>query len=403
MSWRNLFRNKRRSALIVAMITAGLTGVLFLSTIARGFSARAVNTAIENFLGHIQLHAPEYLDDPVATHSVGAEQSAAIFGQVRADGKLAGRIRVPAVVRSEYETRGAFLLGIDPAEESVSTFYRSLQIDGQGLAGPEERGILIGKKLADELQTGLGRRVVISATAGSEKVVERGFKIVGVFHIDPESREAAFIFTGRAAAQEMLGLGAGLSEISLTLSDSTAAFNSKAVDTEVDKLRRSFPGVDVQPWFKIEPLSHVIRTVQDGILRFMFTVVIGSIGFGLINALLMAVHERRREFAMLLALGMSPPAIIGQIVVELGLTLLVGALLGNSISYSLYLWVRPGIDLGNFAAGVAKFGVGKMIFPQMVTGDWIAANVIMVLVVLLSSLYPAYRAVRYDPVEALRK
>lgn len=402
LSWRNLFRNKRRSALIVAMITSGLAGVLFLSTIARGFSGRAVNSAIENFLGHVQIHAQRYLDDPAASHSLDPDAAGRLRTAGQKLGSIASRIRVPAVIMSEYETRGAMLFGIDPAEE-VSSFYRSIKIEGTGPDGPDAGGLLIGRKLADDLQTGIGKRVVVSATDKNNKAVERGFTVTGIFQIDPEARERAFIFTGRSAAQKLLGLDGSLSEMSLTLADKGASFDQAAVESAAAQVASADPRADIQPWFKIEPLSHVIRTVQDGILRFMFSVVIGSIGFGLVNALLMAVHERRREFAMLLALGLSPRSIIGQIVVESALTLIVGAVLGNFISYSLFSWVEPGIDLGNFADGVAKFGVGKMIYPQLVQKDWVTANIIMVLVVLGSSLYPAYRAISYDPVEALRK
>ena len=403
LSWRNLFRNKRRTALVIAMITSGLAGVLFLSTIARGFSSRAVNSAVESFLGHIQIHAPAYLDDPVAVHSVAADEWAEIVRQTGDSARVSARVRVPAVVMSEYETRGAALMGIDPGEERETTFYGSMKVDGAGLNGPDGEGILIGRKLASELQTGLGKRVVVSATDRNNKVVERGFVIVGIFNIDPESREAGFMFIGRDSAQRMLGLDRNISELALTLSSAGASYDSAAVEKSAAALRILHPDVDIQPWFKIEPLSHVIRTVQDGIIRFMFTVVIGSIGFGLVNSLLMSVHERRRELAMLLALGMSPLSIVLQIIVETAMTLVVGAVLGNLISYSLYTWVRPGIDLGNFAAGVSKFGVGKMIYPQLVPADWSSANIIMSLVVLLSCLYPAYRAVSYVPVEALRK
>ena len=140
LSWRNIWRHRRRNAILLSAIAIAVTGVMLLNTMMRGMQQDLMNTAIENLTGHVKILEPGYLDDPGIERGfdvVDGWQNA-LPDHVRG---WAERIRVPAVLTSERETRGIQLVGVDPARESIS-FLGDAEVSGEQLAGPRIPGCL---------------------------------------------------------------------------------------------------------------------------------------------------------------------------------------------------------------------------------------------------------------------
>jgi ABC-type antimicrobial peptide transport system permease subunit len=117
----------------------------------------------------------------------------------------------------------------------------------------------------------------------------------------------------------------------------------------------------------------------------------------------MAVFERIREIGLMLALGMKPIAILGQIIVESLLLLVIGLLIGNLLAWATVIPLQGGIDVSSVAEGMEMFGASSVLYPELVLDDVIMANVIVILLGIVASLSPAWRASRYQPIEALTK
>jgi ABC-type antimicrobial peptide transport system permease subunit len=143
--------------------------------------------------------------------------------------------------------------------------------------------------------------------------------------------------------------------------------------------------------------------VTDGFMYIWYLVVFLAMSFGLINTLLMAVFERTREIGLLMALGMHPSNVLTQVLLESLMLLLLGLVLGNGLTF-LTLWgLHDGIDLSQFAEGLAMMGYSPVIYPELVPRDAIGANLLVILLGIAASLYPAWRAARTVPVEALAR
>ncbi len=125
------------------------------------------------------------------------------------------RVKVPAMISSEYENRGVSLLGVDPDGELALGFNPDDILEGRFLSGVDDRGIVIGRKLMQRLETRLGKRVVLMSQDPDNSIAERGFRIVGVFKAELESREESFVYAGRDVVQDMLGMGTDVSEIAV--------------------------------------------------------------------------------------------------------------------------------------------------------------------------------------------
>jgi ABC-type lipoprotein release transport system permease subunit len=168
-------------------------------------------------------------------------------------------------------------------------------------------------------------------------------------------------------------------------------------------LRAEWPKDDVAPWTDVEPLLVLTETISDVFMFIWFAIVFVAMSFGLVNTLLMAIFERTREMGLLQALGMAPKAILAQVLFESLFLLMLGLVLGNLLAFANLWWLSDGLDLTAFAEGFEMIGVSPVIIPRLELKDWLSANVLVAVLGVLASLYPAYRAARINPREAMTR
>jgi ABC-type lipoprotein release transport system permease subunit len=398
LAWRNLWRHRGRTAAILFALALGVWSMVGLAALSRGSLEQQLAKSIRNLTGHIQVHAPGYRDDPVVEHRMHPPGPALLAALSQpAVTAWAMRARVPAVVTSERESAGITLVGIDPARERGLSFIPDAVTEGRYLEPADETGILLGRKLAERLETGVGRRVVLMSQDVNNRVADRGFRVVGIFDAEPQAAEESYVFTTRAAAQRMLSLGDDISEVALMTTD------RDRLDGQLAALRAAAPDLDVQPWTAVEPLLALTEKMVNVILLVWYVIVFTAMSFGLVNTLLMAVFERTREFGLFQALGMPPRHILGQVLAESFILLAIALGLGNLGAWLTVFALKDGLDLSAFAKGFEMMGISPIIYPALHAGDVAAANVLVAVLGLAASLYPAWRAARHVPVEAITR
>lgn len=395
---RSVVRNRRRTLIVLVAISVALWAMIAYAAVTRGWQNDVVHNAIFTLTGHIQMHAPAYRDDPSVDHTMAAPSEAVtrlLDGpEVKA---WASRVRVPAVVMSAHDTAGVTLVGIDPAAERGLSFIAEAVHEGTNLESPDDRGIVIGRALADRLGTSIGKRIVVMSQAADHSVADRGFRVVGLFTGDREATEMSLVFVGRNVAAKMLHLGTRVSEVAVMLHD------RNELTPFVTRLRAAAPGLDVQPWTVLEPMAQAIVALAQAWIWMFFVVMYIAMAFGLVNTLLMAVLERTREFGMLQALGMRPRLLLGQVLLESCLLLAAGTALGVGLAAGTLALLRNGINLTFLAQGAEMWGMGKVIYPAAALEDVIGAVALVVILGIVSSLYPAWRASRRVPVDAITR
>jgi ABC-type lipoprotein release transport system permease subunit len=397
LAWRNLWRHARRTLMILFAFALGVWSMIVIAAITRGSMEQQLDKSILNLTGHIQAHVTGFRDDPVIDHRFTT--SAAL--EVALDDKeviaWARRVRAPGVVASERESAGITLVGIEPAREHSLSFIASAVTEGRYLESADDQGLLLGRKLAERLETGLGRRVVLMSQDVNNQVGDRGFRVVGIFETQPRQMEDSVVFVGRATAQQMLKLGDAVTEVAVMTDD------RDRLDALLARLRAAAPALDIQPWTVIEPLLVLTQKVTDVILVIWYAIVFAAMSFGLINTLLMAVFERTREFGLFQSLGMPPRHILGQVLMESLILLALALALGNLSAWATIASLKGGIDLSSVAEGMELMGVAPVIYPAWSAGDLAMANLLVFVLGLAASLYPAWRASRHVPVEALTR
>jgi ABC-type lipoprotein release transport system permease subunit len=399
LAWRNLWRNYRRTLIMLAAIVVATWAMIFMTALMRGMVDDMVKDGISVLPGHVQIHHPAYRDDPTIANVIAPPDGGLLEVLERPDVVAwTTRVRVPAVISSERDTRGVTLVGIEPEREAGISFVADDVVEGRFLESREDRGLVVGRKLLDKLETGLGKRVVIMSQDQDNEIADRGFRIVGVFESNLAQYEEGFVFAGEGTVQELLGVGNAVSEVAILGTDYR----------DVEGLRRAVteaagPDVEVLPWQELDTYLGSMLSVMDGFVVVWIVVIFLALSFGLINTLVMAIFERVREIGLMLALGMTPRTILSQIVAESILLLAVGLVIGNLAAWATVEPLKGGIDVSIVAEGMELFGAASVLYPALYLKDVVLANVIVLVLGFLASLSPAWRASRYDPVRAITK
>ena len=399
LAWRNLWRNHRRTLIMLGAVVIGVWAMIFMTALTMGMVNDMIEDSISALPGHVQVHHPDYLDDPNITNLLPLTDEA-IAETFQPAGFLAWttRIKVPAVLSSERESRGVTLLGIDPQREEVMSFVDYDAVDGRFLEGPDDDGLVIGRKLAETLETELGKRVVLMSQDPDNDIADRGFRVVGLFSADVQAYEEQYVFAGKRTTQELLRVGDSVTSI-VVLGDDYR--NVEPVYEKVHALVDD--GVTVSRWTEIDTYLGTMLRVMDGFVIVWVIIIFLALSFGLVNTLVMAVFERVREIGLMLALGMKPSSILGQIVIESMMLLVIGLAIGNLLAWASIKPLESGIDVSVVAEGMAMMGAASVLYPQLRLEDVILANTVVLILGFFSSLLPAWRASRFQPIEAITK
>ncbi len=229
-------------------------------------------------------------------------------------------------------------------------------------------------------------------------IASRAFRITGIFKAEMEATEKQFAFVTIGAARKMLKLGNEISEVSILLAD------YKESDGVADALKGvlSSDSYDVETWRGLLPFVTAILKIYDWFIYLWFLVIFIAMGFGIVNTILMAVFERIREFGLLKALGMKPWWIVKEVLTESFFLLILGMVGGNALGFlSIFALADTGIDLSALSEGLEFAGMSRIIYPFILITDIVAANLVVLVLGLVVSAYPAIKAARVTPVKAM--
>jgi len=401
-AWRNIWRNRRRTAIILTAVVIGVWSMIFLGALMRGIADQMVRNGIATLTGHIQVHQKGFQADPSIENRIRkpGEIRHALGETLPEKSRWTARVRVPAVAANARHSAGITLVGIDPPVEKDLSFIGQAVRSGRYLEKDDPRGILVGEAFLHQFETRIGHRLVLMSQDTTGEVASRSFTIVGIFQGEMESTEKAFAFVTREAAREMLKMNGTASEFAILLPEESDAGPVAAGIRN----RLSPDSYEVLTWQDMLPLVSAVLALYDQFIFLWYVVVFIAMGFGLVNTVLMAVYERMREFGLLKALGMRPLRIVGDVLLEAFFILGIGVLAGNALGILSTLALKTrGIDLSAFAAGSEFAGLGRVIYPTLELRDVLLANGVVFILGLVVSLYPALRAARFTPVEALTR
>jgi len=227
-------------------------------------------------------------------------------------------------------------------------------------------------------------------------IADRGFRIVGIYKAKLASLEEMYVYAGRDTVQKLLNIQGQVSEIVATGDD------YRYVDSWLPIIEQAAGDeLETRPWQEANRYLGSMMAMMDGFVLVWIFIIFLALSFGLVNTLVMAVFERIREIGLMLALGMRPGMILYQVLMESFMLLSIGLLLGNALAVGTIIPLQSGIDISIVAEGMEMMGTSSMLYPALQLSDMVLANIIVIILGLLTSILPAWRAAGLDPIRAL--
>jgi ABC-type lipoprotein release transport system permease subunit len=398
LAWRNVRRNARRSAIVIASIGVGTVAVIFNDALSIGMVGQIFENQIGSYVADMQVHEAGFNDN----RTIGKlmRNPRRVEDDLRASPGVKAftrRVVTYGLISSAMNSSGVSLVGVDPAAEPTVTTVRKWRMEGRYLGGGRHE-VVIGRKLAEKLEAGIGDRLVGMASGLRGNVASEMFRVVGIFTTVSSEFDRSTVFVPIATAQEMLELGGGISEIAVLLDD-----RSDAAGIRESLASRLGPGYEVLTFAELLPLMIAQMGSYEQSIYIIYIIIGLAMVFGIVNTMLMSVSERVREFGVLMAIGMSGRRLLAMVLVEASLLGLAGALAGVALGVAITLPLsNVGIDLAGFSEGLRAFGAGSVIYPVLRAETLVESLIIIPFFAVLGALYPAVRASRLEPVRAIQ-
>ncbi len=254
---------------------------------------------------------------------------------------------------------------------------------------------MIGRDLAEDLGAAEGSKVVLSFQDINNELVSAAFRVAGIFKVSDKSLNEGVVFVRKTELTELIEANA-IHQVSVWLNDKE---NAEVVAQSLDSTLGTAKARD---WQLISPEMAYMMDYSGTVLWIYMGIILFGLAFGLINTMLMAVLERTKEIGMLMAIGMNKTRVFFMILMETIFLSLVGAIIGIAISIVLVASLQSsGLNLSMAAEGMNAIGYSEIIYPVISTSEYIQIIFMVIGVAVLGSIYPAIKALRLHPSEAL--
>ena len=399
LAWRNVLRNRRRSAITISSIAIGLAAMTFLWGMIDGINAQMIRNSTRYFAGDLQIHLKGYHDDPSLERAM--EEAGKLLGTLNEEPQLAAaspRLEGKALASRADKSRGVTLVGVSVSEEARVTILFDAIREGSRLA-LNDRGVLVGEKLAEALRIRAGDELVFVGQAYDGSLASARLPVRGVFRSQIDELDGFIAVTSLEAAREFYAAPAGATGVVVRLSDPEKLERVRAaLQSRVGERYEVLGWPALLPMVAVSTRFHEVGSYV--VLLVFFAVVAAAVA----NPILMAVLERTREFGIVLALGMSRGRLVGLVLVESLLLGAAGLVFGNLLGLAVtgYFAAR-GIDLAQFEAGLRTMpGLTGVVHPALLAGRSLMLSALVFAVACLMAVYPAAKAAGLDPVLAIR-
>lgn len=467
IAWKNIWRNKIRSLVILLAMAIGITAGIFSVAVMKGMMYQRIASAINNEVSSIQLHQSSFLDNNEIRFTLDSVD--AIFDVVKNRPEVSAvsrRLKFESMLTSSRAATGAIVIGIDLNDEKkVTEIYKFIDTtNGSYFTSSVKNPIVISKKIAEVLKVKVKSKIEISSVNLNGESVRDVFRVVGIYKTSNTMFDGMNVFVKNSTIESLLGFNSQQAhEIAIVAkpidnTDSLSSFlentlsqfavtqqtltkiNNDSIPHEIilklkpllnlnpvskarfiEKLKKSLEenevekyakvickyseiGVSVDSWKDLSPDLGMSVAYLDFILFIFLGIILMAMGFGIVNTMLMVVLERTRELGMLISIGMNKRKVFLMILTETVLLSLTGAAFGMVLSWVLVLLTQQnGINLSAFSEGLESVGYSAIIYPSIEFGDYIKTTLMVITTGIVASIYPALKAIKLKPAVAVRQ
>jgi ABC-type lipoprotein release transport system permease subunit len=357
-----------------------------------------MNTAINTYLADIQIHNKEFSKEYSLSDTISnihyLEEKLKNDNRVKSYSK---RTVINGMLSNSTGSYGVNVLGIDPEFEIKVTSVYTKIVEGDYFESKRENTMIVGKKLADKLNLRLRSKVVITFQDVNGYITSLLFRIEGIFKSGNSMFDDYNVFVKNNSIFSNLPDLNGYHEIPiLTINDDV----TESLKLDLQKIDNT---LDVKFWGDIAvELAYANKMMNTSLYIFML-IVLSGLSFGIINTMLMAILERKKEIGMLMSIGMSKVYIFLMICLETVFLSLVAIPFSVLITYiTIDYFSVSGIDLSIVGSGLENFGIGTILYLKLPYEYYFNLSLLVILISFISSMFPAIRALKINPAEATK-
>tara|TARA_B100000586_G_scaffold127739_1_gene92331 strand:- start:1502 stop:2743 length:1242 start_codon:yes stop_codon:yes gene_type:complete len=403
IGWRNIWRNKKRSLVVILSIVLGLYGGLIISSLMITLNSQRMNTAINTYLADIQIHNKEFSKEYSLSDTISnihyLEEKLKNDNRVKSYSK---RVVINGMLSNSTGSYGVNVLGINPESEMKVTNVYTKIIEGDYFESKRSNTMVVGKKLADKLNLRLRSKVVIAFQDVNGDITSLLFRIEGIFKSGNGMFDDYNVFVKNSSIFSNMPDLNSYHEIPVLTINGGVTTNSVNESLRLD-LQKINNTLDVKSWDEIAVELAYANQMLSSFLYIFMLIVLSGLSFGIINTMLMAILERKKEIGMLMSIGMTKIYIFLMICFETIFLSLVAIPFGLLITYiTIDYFSVSGIDLSVVGSGLENFGVGTILYLKLPAEYYLNLSLLVILISSISSIFPAIRALKINPAEATK-
>ncbi|MCB9797278.1 MAG: ABC transporter permease [Alphaproteobacteria bacterium] len=401
LAWRNTWRNSRRSIVTIAAMAFALFVMILYSGLVTGMMQGMKDDVLDLEVGDMQAYAPGYQDNPSLYTTM--KQPTPLVEALEAEGyRVSPRLLGGGLAASGEASSGVSIRGLDVARDAgVGTIQEHVS-RGQWLDPADPKGVVVGWRLAKTLGVDVGGELILISQAADGSMANGLYSVRGVLSTVGDGTDRGGLFVTEAAFRELLVLPEGAHQ--LILRSPPGAELDAALSEAQAVAQRTGVEADIKSWRQMMPMIAQWLDASAGLMVFIYFIVYLAIAILILNAMLMAVFERVKEFGVMKALGMSPMQVLALIIAESGVQVALGLIIGGVLAAPAALYLSAeGIQVGALA-GMDLMGMSMPpVWRGVYTVDTVTGPVVaLVIIVSLAIVYPALKGAFVRPVEAMR-
>jgi len=394
VAFRNIRRNTRRSLFTIIAIAFGLFCLVIFQALKVGLHREMITSTVQLDAGTLQVHAAGYEVNLAALKNMPDPERVISVLRGQGETKFSRRVKTSGLVLSGGKSASVLLSGVDPDEEPKVTFIARKVVEGSYVS---RDGILLGEALAQSIGRHTGDEVTLVSQDMVGLPVTGKFPVTGIYRTELAAFDRSHAFMSIGLLQEFLHADGVVSEI---------AVRSDRRDEMMlaDRLGRSLPDTEYQirTWKEIAPDVIQLIGLNDATMQLLILIVFAIIAMGITNTMTMVVFERFRELGIIAAIGTAPSGILTMVMMESFCLGAIASLLGSAAAVAACAYLgKYGIDLTTFTSANQYFANSHVLKAHLLAKDLITANVVTLITAVTGGIYPAWKASRLKPVDAI--
>ncbi len=399
IAWRNLWRNKRRTLLTISSVLFALFLALFMRSMQLGSYSSMVESAVKSTTGYIQVHEKGYWADKSLdnTFETGDSLEQRIGGNPNVT-EIIPRLESYALLSFGIQTKGSAVTGILPEVEHSVSGLKDRVTEGSYLE-EDDRSVLVAEGLARYLKAGIGDTVVILGQGYHGMTAAGAYPVKGIVQFVQPDINNSMVFIPLSLAQELYSSPSRLTSISIMLDDPDEMRKTR------NELAASGPdNLEFMTWD--EMLTVMVNAIEgDNVSgQFMLGILYVVVGFGILGTILMSTMERRKEFGIMVAVGMRRSKLAIIVFIETLIISLIGIAAGvlASLPVITYFYHNPIPLTGDAADAMIEYNMEPVMPVLLEPGYFIAQAVVVIIITMLTLIYPMTVIGRFKIINAIK-